>query len=140
VGTKTDMLNLYKYIYYRLYSWNLRAWGKNDVPHWNALFGVSFMMSLNLGIIAGVIDIIGLPIFKEKTPIIEILIFSFTVLVLNYFWLVYKNRYKKIYRKFKNESKNQRFRNTILLWLYVVMSFVIVSFIAIISGNINGLN
>ncbi|MEE4258118.1 MAG: hypothetical protein V2I62_00025 [Bacteroidales bacterium] len=118
----------------------MRAWGKNDVPHWNALFGVSFMMSLNLGIIAGVIDIIGLPIFKEKTPIIEILIFSFTVLVLNYFWLVYKNRYKKIYRKFKNESKNQRFRNTILLWLYVVMSFVIVSFIAIISGNINGLN
>jgi hypothetical protein len=133
------MLDLYKYLYYRLYSWNLNTWGENDLPQWNALFGVSFMMFINIGIVAGIIDIFGLNIFIEDTPKIEILVFGFLILFINYFWLVHNGKYKKIAKLYNKESKNIRLRNTILLWLYVLVSFVIISFVAILSGKINGL-
>lgn len=127
------MLDLYKYLYYRLYLWNLKTWGEKDLPQWNALFGVSFMMFINIGIIAGIIDIFGLNIFIEDTPKIEILVFGFLILFINYFWLVHNRKYKKIAKQYNKESKNIRSRNTLLLWLYVLLSFVIVSVVAILS-------
>jgi hypothetical protein len=133
------MRKLYRYLYFRLYSWNLRTWGESDLPQFNALFGVSFMMFVNVGVIAGILDTIGLNIFHEKAPMKEILLFGFIILAINYFWLVHDGKYKQLAKDYKNESKNKRFRNTLLLWLYVVMSFVLISFIAILSGKIKGL-
>lgn len=134
------MLKLYKYLYYRLYSWNLKTWGKNDLPQYNAMLGVSFMMILNFGIIAGIFDMLGIiNIFIEKTPTKEIILFFLMVTILNYFWLVHNGKYKQIAKKYKNEPENKRTRNVILLWLYVIASFVVVSFIAIISGKLKGL-
>lgn len=43
------------------------------MPQFNALFGVSFMMYLNIGIIAGIIDILGVNIFVANTPKGEII-------------------------------------------------------------------
>ncbi|MDD3321624.1 MAG: hypothetical protein PHS59_09290 [Paludibacter sp.] len=134
------MMKLYRYLYYRLYSWNLKTWGEKDLPQWNALFGVSFMMGLNLGIIAGLIDMIGVVnIFVENTPKKGIIIFAFVILVANYFWLVHNGKYRQIAKEYKNEPKNKKLRSTLFLWLYVVISFVIISFIAILSGKLKGL-
>ncbi len=134
------MMKLYRYLYYRLYSWNLKTWGEKDLPQWNALFGVSFMMGLNLGIIAGIIDMLGVVnIFVENTPKKEIILFAFAILVANYFWLVHNGKYRQIAKEYKNELKNKKLRNTLFLWLYVVVSFVIISFIAILSGKLKGL-
>ncbi len=133
-------MKLYRYLYYRLYSWNLKTWGEKDLPQWNALFGVSFMMGLNLGIIAGIIDMIGVVnIFVENTPKKEIIFFAFAILVANYFWLVYNGKYRQIAKEYKNEPKNKKLQNTLFLWLYVIVSFVIFSFIAILSGKLKGL-
>ena len=134
------MMRLYKYLYYRLYSWNLKTWGEKDLPQFNALFGVSFMMYLNIGILAGIIDILGVNIFIEDTPKTEIIVIMLVLFFINYFWLVYKGKYIRIAHKFKKEPKKKRLRNTLLLWLYVVASFVIVSLIAILSGKLKGLN
>ncbi len=134
------MMRLYKYLYYRLYSWNLKTWGKKDLPQFNALFGVSFMMYLNIGILAGIIDILGIRIFVEETPKKEIIVFGFIILIVNYFWLVNRGKYIRIAHKFKKEPKKKRLRNALLLWLYVVFSFIIVSLIAILSGKLKGLN
>jgi len=117
----------------------LKTWGESDLPQFNALFGVSFMMFVNLGIIAGILDMIGFNIFFENTPKKEIIITMLAVLAINYFWLVHNGKYKQIAKGYKNESKNKRLRNTLLLWLYVVMSFVIISFIAVLSGKLKGL-
>ncbi|HRZ98054.1 MAG TPA: hypothetical protein P5084_10890, partial [Paludibacter sp.] len=114
--------------------------GEKDLPQWNALFGVSFMMGLNLGIIAGIIDMIGVVnIFVENTPKKEIIFFAFAILVANYFWLVYNGKYRQIAKEYKNEPKNKKLQNTLFLWLYVIVSFVIFSFIAILSGKLKGL-
>jgi hypothetical protein len=134
------MMKLYKYLYYRLYSWNLKTWGESDLPQYNAMLGVSFMMILNFSIIAGILDMFGIVnIFVEETPKKELVLFFFAVTVLNYFWLVHNGKYKQLGKKYKNESKNVRLRNTLLLWLYVVLSFVIISFVAILSGKFKGL-
>jgi hypothetical protein len=134
------MMKLYRYLYYRLYLWNLKKWGESDLPQFNALFGVSFMMYLNIGIIAGIIDMLGLDIFIEKTPKKEIIIFGFVILTINYFWLVHNGKYKQIAKEFKNESKNKKTRNALLLWLYVAASFVFVSLVAMLSEKVKGLN
>jgi len=134
------MMKLYRYLYYRLYSWNMKAWGESDLPQYNAMLGVSFMMILNFGIIAGILDMFGVfNIFIEKTPKKELILFFLIVTVLNYFWLVHNGKYKQIAKEYKNEPKNKRLRNALLLWLYVVMSLVIISFVAILSGKFKGL-
>lgn len=98
------------------------------------------MMYLNLGIVAGFLDMLGLNIFIEKTPKKEIILFGFIILVVNYFWLVHHGKYKQIAKEYKNETKEKKFRRTLLIWLYAVMSFVIISFVAILSGKLKGLN
>ena len=42
------LFRFYRYLYYMLYSWNLKTWGENDVPEWNALFGVSAGHRINI--------------------------------------------------------------------------------------------
>ncbi len=134
------MMKLYRYLYYRLYSWNLKTWGESDLPQFNALFGVSFMMFVNIGFIAGILDVLGLRIFVEDTPKNEIIFTMLVILVANYFWLVHNGKYKQIAKELKKEPKNKRTRNVILLWLYVIVSFVVVSFVAILSGKLKGLH
>ena len=133
-------MKLYRYLYYRLYTWNLKTWGEKDLPQWNALFGVSFMMGLNLGTIAGIIDMIGVVnIFVENPPKNEIILFAFVILFTNYFWLLHNGKYKQIAKDYRNETKNKKLLNTLFLWLYVLVSFMVFSFIAILSGKLKGL-
>lgn len=129
---------LYKYLYYRLYTWNLKTWGESDFPQYNALFGVSFMMFLNLVFIAGIFDIFGLKGILRPAPKNAIIIVIVTIIAINYFWLV-KGKYRIIAKGFKNETKNKRLRNALLLWLYFIASFAIVICEAIFSGKMNGL-
>ncbi len=133
-------MNIYKYLYYRLYSWNLKTWGKQDVPQFNALLGVSFIMYLNLGIIIIFLDSY---LFHNKLILnatkLAMIIFSVPLLTINYFWLVYNDKYKNITKIYEKESKHNRFRNTFLIWAYVILSIVIICCEAIIIGKFEGL-
>ena len=133
------MMKFYKYLYYRLYTWNLKKWGERDLPQFNALFGVSFMIILNIGILVGILDLFGFNFIRDETPKVGIVILGFLILGLNYFWLVKNEKYKRITKEFEMESKNKRLRNTLFLWLYLILSFVIVSYVATKSGEIKGL-
>jgi len=132
------MIEIYKYLYYRLYTWNLRSWGESELPQFNALFGVSFMVYMNVGIIAIVLELIGFKIFIDDTPKLLIVTLGTLILVVNYFWLVHNRKYKKIENKYKNEPKERRLKKTILLWLYFLFSFLIFIFMAILTGKIKG--
>ena len=46
--SESRILRAYRYLYFRIYSWNLRVWGESDLPQLNALFGVSFLICLNV--------------------------------------------------------------------------------------------
>jgi len=130
------MIRLYKYLYFRLYTWNLKKHGKKDQPQWNALFGVSFMMYLNIGIIAAILDMLGVSVFIEDTPKIEIAIFAFFILFANYFWLLHKEKYKLLAMKYKNESERESIRNMWLLCLYIIFSFFIIGVLGVIAREV----
>ena len=121
------LLNFYRYLYYMLYSWNLKTWGEDDVPEWNALFGVSAMMYWNFGLFpAAILDRIGILPFLNPIPKKEIIIVTNIILIINYFWLVRKGKYKQIAEEYKkDETKKQRRKNALLLWLYVIVSFIL---------------
>jgi hypothetical protein len=98
-------MNIYKYLYYRLYSWNHKTWGENDFPQWNALFGVSFMMFLNLGFFGLLLQLFGLNIFlRNELPKKELIIIMISLFIINYFQFIHKEVYKSIVKELKNES------------------------------------
>ena len=134
------MIKLYRYLYYRLYTWNLKTWGENDYPHWNALFGVSFMMFLNLSLIGLLLQFFGVNIFLlNELPKREIIIIMLCLFVLNYFSFLHKAHYKTITKELKKETPEKRKTNTILLWVYVMLSFILFAFGAILIGKLKGL-
>ena len=57
----------HKYLYYRIYSWNLRTWSESDGPEYNALFGMSFLALLNIVSILTTIEMVtGGSVFNDS--------------------------------------------------------------------------
>jgi len=133
------MIKMFRYLYYRLYSWNLKTWGENDLPQWNALFGVSFMMFLNLGLFGLLLQLFGVNIFlRNELPKKELVIIMLGLFVLNYFLFIHKGNYRSITKELKKESPQKRRTNTFLLWIYVILSFALFAFGAIFIRKLNG--
>ena len=98
-------MKLYQYLYYRLYSWNIKTWGNEDMPQWNALYGVSFMMFLNLGLIALLLQSFGIDIFsRESIPKKGIIIIALLILFINYFLFIKNKKYLSLKKKFEKEN------------------------------------
>lgn len=133
------MMRLYKYLYYRLYSWNLKTWGESDLPQWNALFGVSFMMFLNLGLVGLLLQFFGVNVFlRSELPKKELITLMLCLFIVNYFLFIHKGTFKSIVKELKKEPPPKRRINTILLWLYVTLSFALFAFGAILIRQLNG--
>lgn len=121
------MLNIYKYLFYREYSWLLKNWGKKDLPEWSALFVVSFIMFLNIGLLLLIIQLfIDIKIFPmDVAPKNEIIIIMLSLFAINYFLFVHGEKYKLIVDEYKKEPHDTRRRNTFLLIMFVILSFVL---------------
>lgn len=133
------MIKLYRYLYYRLYAWNLKTWGENDLPQWNALFGVSFMMFLNLGLLGLLLQFFGANIFlRNELPKKELVITMLSLFVVNYFLFIHKDNYRSITKELKKESLKKRRANTVFLWSYVILSFALFAFCAMLIRKLNG--
>ncbi len=95
------MLKQYKYLYYRIYSWNVKK-GEKDISQWKAVVIVSFMMFLNLlllGLLSRFLGIAEDPFPKKiVTPVMLVLI------GLNYFLFMHSGKYKSITRECEKES------------------------------------
>lgn len=130
------MIRFYKYVYYRFYSWNLKTWGKEDFPQWNALLGVSFMMFLNLGLLGLLLQAFGINIFRRnELPKKELIVIMVGLFILNYFLFINNGNYLTYTKEFKQETLKKRKTNTFLIWLYVVLSFALFVFGAILLQN-----
>ncbi|MDD3738109.1 MAG: hypothetical protein PHP31_02290 [Lentimicrobiaceae bacterium] len=133
------MMKLYKYLFYRLYTWNLNKWGENDLPQWNAMFIVSSMMFLNLILIGILLQAIGINIFYlEKTPKKEITFIATGLMIMNYFLFIHKGKYLEITRLLEKETPKKRKINTALIWLYVILSFTLFVIGIIILKELKG--
>lgn len=133
-------MKFFKYLYYRIYTWNLKKWGERDVPQMNAMFGVSFMMFVNLFPIGALLELSGLKIFlRGETPKMELIIILLSLLGLNYFLFVHDGKYRLIAKELRKESPRKRRINTIYIWLYFLLSFAFLCLSAIIVKKYKGL-
>ena len=115
-----------RYLYYRLWQF-FKQIKTNDMPATNAMIIISICEFANLF----VIDILLEFFFHIKLDFPTTNhIYTFAILVgtlvyiINYFFL-YKNR-EKLNDKYKDESKRRKKVGTVLLILYMVVSFALV--------------
>jgi hypothetical protein len=54
------MMNIYKYIFYRTYVWQLKLWGAKDVPEFKAMLVVWFVILCNIFTFALLLQVFGL--------------------------------------------------------------------------------
>jgi hypothetical protein len=120
----------YRYLFYRIYQWNMHAFGEEDTPAFNALLQVSFITLFNFATFLLLIQIIGrLAIFdflsRQK---IYLFIIIFLFLGLNYLLLMRNNRSKSIIQEFDTMPSKSKRKIGIYLTCYlsaVVFLFII---------------
>lgn len=152
-----DILEFYRYLYYRIYAWQLKKYGAADLPQLKALSGVSILMCANLLIIPSTLLLFGIDFFKTNEPSraknifdyllgnatsgeyqkMALLVLLFIIIgVINYFLFIHKGIYLAIGDKYKHESTGIKNKKTFLLWLYVIMSILAPVILAFIAGII----
>lgn len=113
-----------RYLYYRIYSWNLGAHGPLDYPQYNALLGTSFLMLLNALSIPLLLEAVGVPVVESRAfrPVAVSLIPI--LFALHYMVLFRGRRYERIAAEFEEEPERFRRRGTFLVWGYIAGSLV----------------
>ncbi|MDC1068112.1 hypothetical protein OAQ99_03015 [Candidatus Kapabacteria bacterium] len=133
------ILNFYRYLFYRLYSWNLKTWGMVDGPHWNATIGISFMMLANITPLLLIIQLIGPKIFQEDKPVFVLFVIWSSTYLANYLWLVRGGKYLEWTKEYDKEDKTTRTKNTLYLFFYLIASLAVPAYLTVIVGEIHGL-
>ena len=120
------LYRFYKYLYYRIYSWNLRLWGEADVPEYNAMLAIAMLTLIN---IVTILTVLGASItynvfdfFNQSKIILLICILCF--LMFHYSILFHGGKYKKIIKEFANETEEHRKKGTFWVLCYVVGSVI----------------
>jgi hypothetical protein len=94
---------------------------------WLTLSFLNYINFLALSLISEILTGYGFSqIGYSKTTVLIPGVFFF---ILNYFIFIYQEKYKKIIKKFENESKKSRTKGTIFSWIYVVLSFMLPIFL-----------
>ena len=119
------MFKIHRYIYYRLYIWNLKSFGERDLPALNALLELSLIIYVNILTIILIIDEVFIAKTIDRlisTQWLAIIMVVF-VLLIQYLFLFHKNRHKKIIERYENDQVNGK-RNEVLAFLYVGISII----------------
>jgi hypothetical protein len=115
---------IYKYIFFSFYKWNYRVFGEDDLPVLNALLMTSlftFLNFLTIFLLLEKVFSIGIFDFITSKKLYELLIALFN-LVVNYFLLIYKKRYKDIINKIDSEYQKDKNRFSMYLLCYITFS------------------
>jgi antibiotic biosynthesis monooxygenase (ABM) superfamily enzyme len=118
------MMNIYKYIFYRTYVWQLKLWGAKDVPEFKAMLVVWFVILCNIFTFALLLQVFGLISVFGLSKSFLLIVFTI-VAVLLYLLLVRQGIYKAIIKEFEKESSKQRALHALIMWLFIVGSFAI---------------
>ncbi len=118
------MINIYKYIFYRTYKWQLKIYGDKDIPEFKALFAVSIIVLCNIFTIGLSLQMLGLVRVTglSKTTIILV---SIAVAIVLYLLFVRREKYKTIVWEFKDENLKRRFINSSIMYIFIAISVAI---------------
>lgn len=120
--------NGYRYAYYWLYTWNKGLWGKEDLPQYNAILGLSSsFVAVLLSFFSLLYIVFDIQFNLEEIPKEKTLAFGFGILIIHYFFFVHNDKYKKIEKEFNGERKEERKRKGrwVLLYTFGSLAFFI---------------
>lgn len=122
------MMKIIEYIYYKFYRAHLKG-SLNDIAPFAAIVSLSLAFFANIFIIGLFLRKIDfLPLFFSGKK--QVIIFMICLFVLNYFLFLRNNRYKEIITEYEKESEPQRKKGNLIVWLYVVVSFLLIFAVA----------
>lgn len=127
------LFRVYKYIFYREYTWHKKQFGDGDVPHVNAIFGMSLsLVALMLFFIMVAFLLFDFKLNEFFIDKFKFIVVGLVILIFHYFLFLYKNKYKEILVEFSNETPKQRQLNGLFVLLYSIvpiLGFIICSII-----------
>lgn len=132
-------MEIYKYMFYRLYLWQRKTWGKEDMPEQNALYFASSIMLINIGFILLLIDRFFVDIFGREYVIPIAVLLGVLLIIFNYFQFIHKKKLLEIEKRYANEPKNVKNKKFVLLFGFVILSFVLFFGTAVIISNLNSI-
>lgn len=116
----------YKYLYYKLYMYAERTekkLGQAGMPEWIALFSVSILLFINAGIAIFLVKrLFGIQVNLSK---FSMFITAAIVYLINYLFFIREKKYLQIIKQFERETRTQATIRTILVWFYIILSFVL---------------
>jgi hypothetical protein len=121
------VVRVYRYIYYRIYAWNLRLWGKEDLPQYNACLGLALVSIANLFTLLIALDMLGIKLtgsLKQslKPTILALLSASF---LAHHQYFVRSRRYLRLEAEFQARPLLSPGPGLALVLLYVGGSLVL---------------
>ncbi|NOZ34396.1 MAG: hypothetical protein GXO80_03750 [Chlorobi bacterium] len=139
------MKEIYNYLYYRIYEWQLRLHGKENLPEYLASIGVSLFISLQIAIFFYMMnDILLYFSFIHKIiviPQILIIIFMLLIIFIGLFIFIPKRKYLKFIIKYRNDDIKTKKRNflklkiTISIHIFLLIFFIVIArYLYIING------
>jgi hypothetical protein len=111
-GDRVDGVQVYRFIYYRLYSWNMKTWGDGDLPHYNVCLWLALASVLNVLSVALVLRI-GL---GAHAGCAAVLLFALSA-VAHYLYFVRTGRYERLAAEFSRSPLSPSL-SRLLPWLY----------------------
>jgi len=122
------VISILQYLYYHLYRWLLKKWGKDDDPKHTALLGLASTLLINILSIPFVIQAISgldLLVYFHKIHKSILIIFTIGFLIALYFALISKNKFKTIVIKYKSEPNAVLKKGILITWIYIITSYLI---------------
>ena len=116
----------YKYLFYKLYWYAKRTekkLGQAGMPEWIALFSISILLFINAGIVLFLVK----RLFEIQVNLSKFSMFVTAVIVylINYLFFIREKKYLQIVKHFERETRKQAIIRTILVWLYIILSFIL---------------
>jgi polyferredoxin len=128
-------MSAFKYLFYRLYLWQVACW-KDDKVSINALLLVVVLLWMNLITLVGLAESIWRePLLLFRFSRVGTLMCMLLIAVPLYFTLVHKNRYERVVKEFEAESPRQRRTRGLGVSLYVMFSVVLLFAVALLHGK-----
>jgi hypothetical protein len=112
-------MQTYYYLYYFFYKLLKALNARNEIVQWSAFFSVMIIVSINLILIADIVELNGkLPYFLTLRAGFEGI--GVMVMIINYFIFMYKQKYLLILKECERTDTGSK---AIICLIYIILSF-----------------
>lgn len=119
------LLKKYDFLYYHYYKGALWTSGESNLPHQTATYILSILMYLNLFTIMLIVTaLIGTKAINWTMSVDpnSVIPFAIIVMALHHYLFIYKKRYLKIIKQYKNETPRENLIGRLSIWFYLLFT------------------